>query len=104
VLSRRRVSVELTQAVSLMTQSSRKRKWHVTLIGAGNLASAIGPALRAAGYTIDVVAGRALAASQRRASALAKKLGARPLRLENRETSPGIILSFNTVDSLAETC
>jgi len=85
-----------------MAQSSKKRKWHVTLIGAGNLASAIGPALRAAGYTIDVVAGRALAASLRRASALAKRLGARTRRLEEVEPSSDIIWFCNTDDSLAE--
>ena len=86
-----------------MTQSSKKRKWHVTLIGAGNLASAIGPALRAAGYRIDVVAGRALPASRRRASALARKLGARALKLEDVEPASDIVWLCHTDDALAET-
>src|SRR5260370_10111144 len=86
-----------------MAQSSKKRKWHVTLIGAGNLASAIGPALRAAGYTIDVVAGRPLAASQRRASALAKKLGARALKLGDVGPASNIVWLCHTDDALAET-
>jgi predicted short-subunit dehydrogenase-like oxidoreductase (DUF2520 family) len=86
-----------------MTQSSKKQKWHVTLIGAGNLASAIGPALRAAGYTIDFVAGRALPASRRRASTLARKVGARALRLEEVTPSSDIIWLCHTDDALAET-
>jgi predicted short-subunit dehydrogenase-like oxidoreductase (DUF2520 family) len=86
-----------------MAQGSKTRTWHVTLIGAGNLASSLGPALQAAGCTIDAVAGRALPASRRRASLLAKKLGARALRLADVEPTSDIIWLCHTDDALAET-
>src|SRR5215472_2006857 len=53
----------------------------ITLIGAGNLASALGPALRAAGYRIDAVRFRDTVASRRRARALARKVGAKAVLL-----------------------
>jgi predicted short-subunit dehydrogenase-like oxidoreductase (DUF2520 family) len=86
-----------------MTQKSRTRKQHITIIGAGNLAAAMGPALRTAGYTIDAVAGRALPASRKRSVALAKKLGAQTLLLEHVEPHSGIIWLCHTDDALAET-
>jgi predicted short-subunit dehydrogenase-like oxidoreductase (DUF2520 family) len=52
---------------------------------------------------IDVVAGRPLAASQRRASLLAKKLGARALKLGEVEPTSNIIWLCHTDDALAET-
>jgi predicted short-subunit dehydrogenase-like oxidoreductase (DUF2520 family) len=55
----------------------------VTLIGAGNLASALGPALRAAGYRIDAVGFRDTTASRRRARALARKMGAKAVLLKD---------------------
>lgn len=79
------------------------RKLHLTLIGAGNLAAAIGPALRSAGCIIDTVAGRALPTSRRRAGALAKKLGARLELLEKIEPSSAILWICHKDDALAET-
>jgi predicted short-subunit dehydrogenase-like oxidoreductase (DUF2520 family) len=86
-----------------MSKRSSTGQRHVTLIGAGNLAAAIGPALRSAGYTIDAVAGRALPASRKRAAALARKLGARLQRLNEVQPLSGILWLCHTDDALAET-
>jgi predicted short-subunit dehydrogenase-like oxidoreductase (DUF2520 family) len=83
--------------------SSRHHKATITLIGAGNLAQAIGPALRAAGYKIDAVAGRSAAQSRRRSVALAKKLGAKAVALEDASPDSDIIWICHTDDALANT-
>ena len=75
----------------------------VTLIGAGNLAQAIGPALRAAGYNIDAVASRSSAASRKRGNTLARKLGARTIALEDAAPDSDIIWICHTDDALANT-
>lgn len=76
-------------------------KPHITLIGSGNLAQALGPALAAAGYKIDVVVSRPLAASRRRAASLARVLGADRVALgEFLPTSPVVWLCY-TDDALA---
>ena len=64
---------------------ARKRvdKASITLIGAGNLAQALGPALKAAGYKIDFVAARETASSRRRAAMLAGTLEARTQSLND---------------------
>ena len=79
------------------------RKPSITLIGAGNLAQALGPALRAAGYRIDAVAGRQTASSRRRAAMLAKNVGARAILLEQASPVADIIWICHTDDALAET-
>jgi predicted short-subunit dehydrogenase-like oxidoreductase (DUF2520 family) len=76
---------------------------HITLIGAGNLAHALGPALSAVGYSIDAVAGRKLSASRRRALALAKKLKTKAVILEDLEIVSEIVWLCQTDDALAET-
>jgi predicted short-subunit dehydrogenase-like oxidoreductase (DUF2520 family) len=83
--------------------ASRRSKASITLIGAGNLAQALGPALRAAGYKIDAVAARENAPSRKRAAALAKKLGARAVALEDAEPQSDIIWICHTDDALANT-
>jgi predicted short-subunit dehydrogenase-like oxidoreductase (DUF2520 family) len=83
--------------------SSRHHKATITLIGAGNLAQAIGPALRAAGYKIDAVAGRSAAQSQKRSIALAKKLKAEAITLEDAGPDSDIIWICHTDDALANT-
>jgi predicted short-subunit dehydrogenase-like oxidoreductase (DUF2520 family) len=80
-----------------------KRKATVTLIGAGNLAHALGPALRAAGYVIDVVAARETASSRRRAAMLAGRIGAKAIRLEDAGPGSDILWICHTDDALAET-
>jgi predicted short-subunit dehydrogenase-like oxidoreductase (DUF2520 family) len=75
----------------------------ITLVGAGNLAQALGPALRAAGYKIDAVAGRTSPQSRKRAAALARKLGAAAISVENAAPTAGIIWICHTDDALAQT-
>ena len=75
----------------------------ITLIGAGNLAHALGPALKAAGYRIDAVAARETASSRRRAAMLAKNLGAKAVPLEQVMPGSDIVWICHTDDALAET-
>jgi predicted short-subunit dehydrogenase-like oxidoreductase (DUF2520 family) len=75
----------------------------ISLIGSGNLAQALGPALKSAGYRIDAVAARANAQSRRRAGALAKKLGARIIALSEVRPESDIVWLLHTDDALAET-
>lgn len=75
----------------------------ITLIGAGNLASALGPALKAAGYRIDVVAGRSRPESQRRARLLARQLHAKWCSLDQVKPMSDIVWLLHTDDALAET-
>jgi predicted short-subunit dehydrogenase-like oxidoreductase (DUF2520 family) len=81
----------------------RLGKSTITLIGAGNLAQALGPALKAAGYQIDFVAARETASSRRRAAMLARLLEARTLSLSNAGPSSDIIWICHTDDALTET-
>jgi predicted short-subunit dehydrogenase-like oxidoreductase (DUF2520 family) len=81
---------------------SRSQKT-VSFIGAGNLAHALGPALRSAGYRIETVAFRSPAKSQQRATILAKRLGARAVRLEQAGPGSDIIWLCHTDDALKET-
>lgn len=55
------------------------RKPSIALVGAGNLAASLGPALRRAGYRVTAVVVRDLPGSRRRAQVLARRLGARVL-------------------------
>ena len=84
-------------------KSKTARTPTITLIGSGNLAQALGPALKSAGYRIDAVASRANTASRRRASALAKKLGTRVISLEQVRPDSDVIWLLHTDDSLAAT-
>ena len=79
------------------------RKATVTLIGAGNLAHALGPALRAAGYAIDAVAARETASSRRRAAMLARSVRAVAIPLAQARPDADIIWICHTDDALAET-
>lgn len=80
----------------------RKPRPTISLIGSGNLAHALGPALRSAGYRIKAVAFRETAASRRRAASLAGRLGAKPVALE-REPTAEVIWLCHTDDALPET-
>jgi predicted short-subunit dehydrogenase-like oxidoreductase (DUF2520 family) len=80
--------------------AKRTLKPSITLIGAGNLAQALGPALRAAGYRIDAIAGRQTASSRRRAAMLAKSVGARAILLEQAAPIADIIWICHTDDAL----
>jgi predicted short-subunit dehydrogenase-like oxidoreductase (DUF2520 family) len=82
---------------------TRIRRPSITLIGAGNLAHALGPALHAAGYRIDAVAARETASSRRRAAMLAKNVGAKTVSLAQAMPTSDIIWLCHTDDALAET-
>jgi predicted short-subunit dehydrogenase-like oxidoreductase (DUF2520 family) len=75
----------------------------ITLIGAGNLAQALGPALKAAGYMIDFVAARETASSRRRAAMLARLLEAQTQSLSDAGPTSDILWICHTDDALAET-
>jgi len=81
----------------------RPNKPAITLIGAGNLAYALGPALRAAGYAIDAVAARETASSRRRAAMLARNIGAKAVPLAQVTPDADIMWICHTDDALAET-
>lgn len=81
----------------------RFRKPTITLIGAGNLAQALGPALKAAGYRVEFVASRETASSRRRAAMLARLLEARTQSLNNAGPNSDILWICHTDDALAET-
>jgi predicted short-subunit dehydrogenase-like oxidoreductase (DUF2520 family) len=83
--------------------SRRTEKSTISLIGAGNLAQALGPALKAAGYKIDFVAARETASSRRRAAMLAGTLEARTQSLNDAGPSSDILWICHTDDALAET-
>lgn len=75
----------------------------ITLIGAGNLAQALGPALKAAGYRVDFVAARETASSRRRAAMLAGLLEANTQSLSDAGPNSDIVWICHTDDALAET-
>jgi predicted short-subunit dehydrogenase-like oxidoreductase (DUF2520 family) len=81
----------------------RLGKASITLIGAGNLAQALGPALKAAGYKIEFVAARETASSRRRAAMLAGALEARTQSLNDAGPTSDILWICHTDDALAET-
>ena len=89
--------------LSSPTMPAKSKARTIALIGAGNLARALGPALRSAGYRIVTVAGRKGRASQTRARALARKLGAKAILLEEAGPHADIIWLCHTDDALAGT-
>jgi len=86
-----------------MAVKPHARSTSVALIGAGNLAHALGPALRAAGYRIESVASRSTAESKKRGASLAKKLNATSVRLEQAAPAADIIWLCHTDDALSAT-
>lgn len=75
----------------------------ITLVGSGNLANALGPALKAAGYKIVSVVARENAQSRRRAGLLAKAVGARAVQIQDAKPDSDIIWLLHTDDALPET-
>lgn len=75
----------------------------IALIGSGNLAHALGPALREAGFEITVVAFRDNRVSERRAKALAKKLRAKAVCLQDVTPEAYVTWLCHTDDALATT-
>src|SRR6185312_12100908 len=92
-----------TQELLLSSPRMAQRTKTITLIGAGNLAQALGPALKKAGYRIDAVIGRSNKESQRRARSLAKKLGAKWCTLDAFRPEGDVAWLLHTDDALAQT-
>lgn len=92
-----------TQELLLSSPRMAQRTKTITLIGAGNLAQALGPALKKAGYRIDVVVGRRHKESHRRAQSLAKALAAKWCALEAFRPGADIVWLLHTDDALAQT-
>ena len=86
-----------------MARNSHSQVKTVTLVGAGNLAQAIGPALRSAGYRVEQIAARNNPESMRRARLLAKRLGATVTRLDEVVPASDLIWLCHTDDALAPT-
>jgi predicted short-subunit dehydrogenase-like oxidoreductase (DUF2520 family) len=79
---------------------TRKSARGITLVGAGSLARALGPALRDAGYRIDLVVSRPLVESRHRAAALAKKTGAGVATLAAFQPASDIVWLCSSDDAL----
>lgn len=75
----------------------------ITLVGAGSLAQALGPALRKAGYRIDALVARERAESRRRAAALARRLGAKVVGLAEFRPEADVVWLCHTDDALGQT-
>ena len=86
-----------------MARTPKTQLATVTLVGAGNLAQAIGPALRAAGYHIEQVVARDNPESMRRARAVARKVGASVVRVEDVTPTSQVVWICHTDDALAAT-
>src|SRR5690242_2679353 len=77
-------------------------KTRITLVGAGNLAHALEPALKDVGYQIDAVAFRALPGSRRRAASLARKIRTSTVPLAQVTPGSDIIWLCHTDDALPQ--
>ena len=75
----------------------------ISLIGSGNLAQALGPALRAAGFPIVSVVFRGNPQSRRRALALARRIGAKAVAMTEALPDASVIWLCHTDDALPET-
>ncbi len=86
-----------------MAAARKHRRPSITLVGAGNLASVLGPALKSAGYRIDAVVSRPQRKSRHRADALAKKLRAKAVTQADAQLSSDIVWLCSTDDALSAT-
>jgi predicted short-subunit dehydrogenase-like oxidoreductase (DUF2520 family) len=70
---------------------AERKKPTVAIIGAGNVARALGPALRAAGYRVREIVGRAGKASRTRTLAVARSAGARGVTLTEAKLDADVV-------------
>jgi predicted short-subunit dehydrogenase-like oxidoreductase (DUF2520 family) len=66
-------------------------KPRITLVGAGNLSSALASALRRAGYSIDTILARKGDTSMRRARSLAREVGSRAAAVADAQISSQVV-------------
>lgn len=78
------------------------RKPTIAIVGAGNLAQALAPALSKAGYHISEVVSRRASDSRRRARALARRVSARVTDYEHAQLDAEIIWLCVTDDAIGE--
>jgi predicted short-subunit dehydrogenase-like oxidoreductase (DUF2520 family) len=91
---------------TMATRNKTRGTPTISLVGSGNLAQVLGPALRAAGHRITSIAYRKTAASKKRAGALAVRLATKPVAMEavmQRPAGPDIVWLCHTDDALPET-
>ena len=79
------------------------KKPRISFVGCGSLVLALAPELKRAGYAIDEIVVRDLAASRRRAAALARRIGARATTY-SRAALGADILWFGVSDSALADC
>ena len=77
------------------------RSTSIALVGSGNLAAALAPALKAAGYRIDEIVARNAAGSRQRARRLARQVEARAVTLEKARLQADVIWFCVTDDAIA---
>jgi predicted short-subunit dehydrogenase-like oxidoreductase (DUF2520 family) len=77
----------------MLPEMSRKptSRPRITIVGAGNLASALAPALHEAGYEIDQIISRGQSASLRRARRLAHEVGASALATSRAKIQSDVV-------------
>jgi predicted short-subunit dehydrogenase-like oxidoreductase (DUF2520 family) len=78
------------------------RKKSITIVGPGNVASVLAPALRNAGYRIDEIVSRDLPESIKRAKSLAKKTRAMASTLADCRLDADVIWICSTDDAIAK--
>src|SRR5947209_11579581 len=81
----------MLRSMSPSARKRRSRKPGITLLGAGNLARALGSALLAAGYRVDAIAVRDRASSLAHARSLARKLGAGMTTIDRLELQSPVV-------------
>lgn len=87
-----------------MAKTKRQKSGNsIAIVGAGNLAQALGPALRDAGYTIDAIVSRSFPESLQRAAELSVQLSTMVIGLEDFQPASDIIWLCHTDDALADT-
>ncbi|HEY6306436.1 MAG TPA: Rossmann-like and DUF2520 domain-containing protein [Candidatus Angelobacter sp.] len=89
-----------------MKSKRKTRALTITLVGSGSLAHALGAALRSAGYRIKSVVFRNTTASKKRAAALAARVGAKPVALDEvlaSQPAADIVWICHTDDALPAT-
>ena len=77
------------------------RKPSIAIIGAGNLAQALAPALSRAGYPIAEIVSREGAESRRRAQALSRRVRARAVTVANARITADVVWFCVTDDAIA---
>jgi predicted short-subunit dehydrogenase-like oxidoreductase (DUF2520 family) len=79
-----------------------RRRPQITIVGAGNLGAALAMCLRQAGYVIDQIVFRDSRASRRKATALARRVGARAVTIARAAIDSDVVWFCVPDDAIAE--